>query len=59
LAVEVRTKIDEYLAMGVQYVWIIEPISLRGDVHTRDRVERIQDGVFRAGAIELDLRTIR
>jgi Uma2 family endonuclease len=58
-AIELRTKIDEYLAMGVQYIWIVDPISLRGDVHTTDQVERIQDGVFRAGAIELDLRVIR
>ncbi|MGH9612834.1 MAG: Uma2 family endonuclease [Bryobacteraceae bacterium] len=29
-AVELRIKIDEYLAFGVSCVWIVDPISLRG-----------------------------
>jgi Uma2 family endonuclease len=57
-ALELRTKVEEYLALGVQYVWIVDPVSLRGDVHTKDRIERIQDGVFQADAIKLDLRAI-
>jgi Uma2 family endonuclease len=58
-AVEFRTKIDEYLAMGVPYVWIVDPISLRGEIYTGDRIERARDGIFRAGDIEVDVRKSR
>jgi Uma2 family endonuclease len=53
---ELRIKVDEYLAFGVGYVWIVDPISLEGEIHARDRIERVRDGRFRAGDIEVDLR---
>ena len=56
-AVELRIKIDEYLTFGVAYVWVIDPVSNSGEIYTRDRVERISDGQFRAGEISVDLRT--
>jgi Uma2 family endonuclease len=57
-ALELRTKIDEYLELGVPYVWIVDPVSLTGDVHTRDRIERVREGRFSAGNIEVDIRKI-
>jgi Uma2 family endonuclease len=55
-ALEVRIKVDEYLAFGVAYVWIVDPISLGGEIHTRDRIERVRDGRYRAGDIEVNLQ---
>jgi Uma2 family endonuclease len=57
-ALELRVKMDEYLDMGVPYVWAVDPISLTGEVHIRDRIERVRDGQFRAGHIEAGIRGI-
>jgi Uma2 family endonuclease len=54
-AVEVLAKIREYLAFGVAYVWIVDPETGTGEMHTPDRVERVEDGRFRAGEIEIQL----
>jgi Uma2 family endonuclease len=53
---ELRIKVDEYLSFGVAYVWVADPISLEGEIHTHDRIERVRDGRFRAGDIEVDLQ---
>ncbi len=53
--IELNAKIDEYLDFGVQYVWIIDPVALTGEIYTRDGIERVRDGKFKAGAIEIDL----
>jgi Uma2 family endonuclease len=55
-ATELRTKIDEYLAMGVNYVWVVDPVTHAGEVHSKERIERTRDGVFRARDIEIDLK---
>ena len=55
-AQELRIKVDEYLAWGVAYVWIVDPVLLEGEIHESDRIERARDGRFRAGDIEVDLR---
>lgn len=57
-AVELRMKIEEYLSFGVTHVWIVDPISLRGEIHTRDGIQRVENGLFRAGAIDVDLHLI-
>lgn len=54
-ALELRAKIDEYLEFGVSYVWVIDPIARTGEVYTLGAIEKIRDGKFRAGAIEIDL----
>jgi Uma2 family endonuclease len=54
-AVEVLAKIREYLAFGVAYVWIVDPETGAGEIHTPDRVERVEDGRFHAGEIEVRL----
>jgi Uma2 family endonuclease len=53
---ELRAKIEEYLDMGVQYVWVVDPVLLTGEIYTRDRIARARDGVFLAGDIEVDIR---
>lgn len=57
-AVELLRKVEEYLAFGVEYVWVIDPTTRGGEIHSRDAVRRVEDGVFRAGEIEVDLRKL-
>ncbi|HXJ44322.1 MAG TPA: Uma2 family endonuclease [Bryobacteraceae bacterium] len=55
-ALDVREKIREYLNCGVAWVWIIDPSTLSGEIHSDDSIVRVTDGTFRAGDITLDLR---
>ncbi|MGO4883482.1 MAG: Uma2 family endonuclease [Bryobacteraceae bacterium] len=55
-AVEVWAKIREYLAFGVAYVWVVDPTSGEGEIHSADGAERVKNGRFRAGPIEVHLR---
>jgi Uma2 family endonuclease len=43
----VRKKIDEYLAFGVSYVWLIDPERRRADVYTASLIYEAKDGVLR------------
>jgi len=52
-AVDLRAKVSEYLAFGVAYVWIIDPKTCAGEIHTRTAIERVENGIFRAGDIEV------
>ncbi len=53
----VRQKIDEYLAFGVRYVWVIDPETRRADVYTASGFYEVKDGVLRTEdpAIEVPL----
>ena len=48
-------KVAEYLAWGVGWVWIIDPSTCTGQTHTRDRILRVEDGVFSTDFFEIDL----
>ncbi len=52
-AVEVRSKVHEYLAFGVAYVWIVDPNTGRGEIHTSGGIERVENGRFHGGEIEV------
>jgi Uma2 family endonuclease len=43
----VRKKIDEYLAFGVAYVWLIDAEARRADVYTAAGFYAAKDGVLR------------
>lgn len=58
-ASELRAKIAEYRAMGVSYIWVVDPVLLGGEIYTRDRIEEVLDGVFRAGDIEVDVKAVK
>jgi len=53
----VRKKIDEYLAFGVAYVWVVDPQERRADVYTPSRIYEVKDRVLRTEnpAIEIPL----
>jgi Uma2 family endonuclease len=53
----VRKTIDEYLAFGVRYVWVIDPETRRADVYTAAGFYEAKDGVLRTEdpAIEVPL----
>jgi Uma2 family endonuclease len=59
VAAEVSAKADEYLTLGVPYVWVVDPVSLNGEVRARDGIERVSDGMFRAGVLQVDMRELR
>jgi Uma2 family endonuclease len=40
-ALELRTKIDEYRALGVPYLWVIDPVSKAGEIFRGDSIEKI------------------
>ena len=54
-AVEVWAKVREYLAFGAAFVWIVDPNTATGEIHSPEGTERVEDGRFRAGEIEMQL----
>ena len=44
----VRKKIDEYLAFGVAYVWVVDPEERRADIYTGSGFYEVKDGVLRS-----------
>ncbi|MCU1275507.1 MAG: hypothetical protein JWO48_2938 [Bryobacterales bacterium] len=57
---DLEEKINDYLAFGVQYVWVINPDTHRAYSHTPNGSREAKDGVLRAesAAIELPLSEI-
>ena len=56
-ASEMQEKIDDYLAFGVAFVWVIDPRRRIGIIHTAEGSREARDGVLRTSnpAIELAL----
>jgi Uma2 family endonuclease len=46
---EMQARIDDYLAMGVEYVWMIDPRTRRAWINTNDGSREARDGILRAG----------
>jgi len=57
-AIDVREKIREYLTFGVAWVWVIDPATLSGEIHSASSIRSVDDGLFTAGKISIDLRQI-
>ncbi len=49
----VQTKIDDYLAFGVRYVWVVDPETKRAWIYTRDSITEARDGVLRTSDPEI------
>ena len=54
---EMQERIDDYLAFGAAYVWVVDPVTRRGYVHTADASHEAKDGMLRTidPAIEVSL----
>jgi Uma2 family endonuclease len=44
---DLQEKIDDYLGAGVKYIWVVNPITRRGYVHTAEGSREAKDGVLR------------
>jgi Uma2 family endonuclease len=43
---EMQERIDDYLAVGVRYVWVIHPHTRRAFVYTGEGMREAKDGVL-------------
>lgn len=43
----VQARIDDYLRIGTQQVWVIDPITRRAWAHTATSITEVRDGVLR------------
>lgn len=43
----VRKRIDEYLAFGVAYVWLVDPDARRADVYTQTQIYEAKELILR------------
>ncbi len=50
---DIQDKIDDYLAFGVSYVWVIDPLRRRAYVHTAAGSREARDGVARTDNPEI------
>ena len=53
-------RIEDYLAFGIPYVWVVNPRTGHGYVHTADAAREAKDGILRAldPLIEIPLRDL-
>ncbi len=42
-----QRKIDDYLEMGVSYVWVVDPQSRKGWIYTAAGAREAKDGILR------------
>jgi Uma2 family endonuclease len=57
-AVELFAKVREYLNFGVEWVWVIDPVSLAGQVHSRSSVVNIENRIFSTDRFNIDLSNV-
>lgn len=50
---DLQVRVDDYLAMGVPTIWVIDPETRRGWVHTTEGAREAKDGVLRSGNPEI------
>ncbi len=50
---QVQQKVDDYLAFGVRYVWVLEPWTKRAYIYSRDGMQEVTDGCLRTADPEI------
>ena len=50
-----QVKIDDYLAFGVAYVWVIDPHTRKAWVYTPELMREVRDGVLRTERPDIDV----
>jgi Uma2 family endonuclease len=53
--VETMDKVREYLSFGVAWVWVIDPVSLSGQVHSQAGVVSVENRIFSTDRFNVDL----
>ena len=56
--VEAMEKVREYLNFGVEWVWVIDPVSLAGQVHSRSSVVNVENRIFSTDRFNIDLSNV-
>lgn len=51
-------KMREYLSFGVEWVWVIDPVSLSGQMHSQTTVTNVEDRVFSTNRFSVDLSKV-
>lgn len=54
-AIDLESKLDDYFAFGVKYVWVINPETRRGFIHTPKGSREAKDGVLRTQNPEIQV----
>lgn len=54
-ASDLEAKLDDYFAFGVKYVWVINPETRRGFIHTAKGSREAKDGVLRTQNPEIQV----
>jgi len=54
-AMETMDKVREYLNFGVAWVWVVDPVALSGQVHSRNGVANVEARIFSTDRFSLDL----
>jgi Uma2 family endonuclease len=57
-AIETMAKVREYLNFGVSWVWVIDPVSLSGQVHSRAGLANIEDHIFSTDRFRVDVSRV-
>jgi Uma2 family endonuclease len=52
---DVQERIDDYLAFGVQHVWVIDPRTRRAFEYTSDGIREVKDGILRTKNPDIEL----
>jgi len=55
-AEDIQERIDDYLGCGVRFIWVVNPRTRRGWVHTAEGSREAKDGVLRTAEPTLELR---
>ena len=59
-AEEMQERIDDYLEFGVKAVWVVNPRTRRGYIHTTEGAREAKDGLLTAAdpAVEIPLKSL-
>jgi Uma2 family endonuclease len=57
-AVETMEKVREYISFGVAWVWVIDPVSRAGQVHSQSGVIAVENRIFFTDRFEVDLTEV-
>jgi Uma2 family endonuclease len=57
-AAETLEKVQEYAAFGVEWIWIVDPVTLRGEVYSHGKATLVSDGIFSTDRFHVDLNEV-